>query len=690
MIAKAWRSEVRMVALSFLVLYLELALIRWVTGYVHNFGYFTNFAMLAAFLGIGVGCLLAGWAKAIVTLPGLLLGLGLIVRVANVQIVLPVASPSAVFWSEAMPAETEVPALPAVLALFVLIAAVFVGLGQLMGELFGELPRLRAYGLNVLGGLGGIVLFAVNSRFDHGPIVWFAVVVALALPFLRPRRAWLWPVQALVLAMFLWVAGRGTRDETWGPYYRQTITPSHGGFLLVGNGIPGIALGDFKYLNNSAMYEVPFGDALRVLKKEPDAAIRSELVIGCGGGNDVAMALERSVGHVDAVDINSWVIDVGRRLHPLHPFASDKVRAFVADGREFLARSDERYDLIVYGLPDSTFTNDRSNLRVESFIFTTEAFQKVYSRLSDRGVFVVYNYYRVPWLVEKIHGMLQDASGQQPFTTFFADRSGQVLPGLPAAMAVGPGLDLPASVDGPRPPPATDDWPFLYLAGPSIPATPYLSSLGVVLGVSLLLVLGTLRVTRRERGAADAPPPSRVALATLFFMGVAFVLLETRSLVAFGLFFGSTWWTNVVVFAAIHVSILLAVLVNARFPSLPRWATAAALLGSLAFAFALPPQMLLVGSATVRAVLACTVAFLPIFCANVLFASVFGAASEGRVSYAWNLLGGMVGGVLEYVSLIVGYRALVALAAVFYLLALLFARRYAASPVGLPDRQSPA
>ncbi len=180
-------------------------------------------------------------------------------------------------------------------------------------------------------------------------------------------------------------------------------------------------------------------------------------------------------------------------------------------------------------------------------------------------------------------------------------------------------------------------------------------------------------------------------LATLFFMGVAFVLLETRSLVTFGLFFGSTWWNNVIVFAAIHVSILLAVLVSTRFPSLPRWSMAAALLGSLAFAFALPPETVLVGSVTARAVLAATVAFLPIFCANVLFASIFGSASEGRVSYAFNLLGGILGGVLEYASLVVGYRALIALAAAFYLLAVLFAQRYsAAAQVNSPEDASPA
>ena len=144
-----------MVALSFLVLYLELALIRWVTGYVHNFGYFTNFAMLAAFLGIGVGCLLGRRMSAIALLPSILVALALIVRVAQLQIDLPSKSPTAVFWSEAMAAETKAPVAAAVLVLFVLISAVFLGLGQILGELFAELPRLRAYGFNVLGGLAG-------------------------------------------------------------------------------------------------------------------------------------------------------------------------------------------------------------------------------------------------------------------------------------------------------------------------------------------------------------------------------------------------------------------------------------------------------------------------------------------------------------------------------------------------------
>src|ERR1700754_2708646 len=50
---------VRTFLASFLVLFLEVALIRWMPAYIRLLAYFSNFILLASFLGIGVGCLLA-------------------------------------------------------------------------------------------------------------------------------------------------------------------------------------------------------------------------------------------------------------------------------------------------------------------------------------------------------------------------------------------------------------------------------------------------------------------------------------------------------------------------------------------------------------------------------------------------------------------------------------------------------
>ena len=52
-------SAVALFVSSFLVLFLETALIRWMPAYVRLLAYFSNFILLASFLGIGVGCLLA-------------------------------------------------------------------------------------------------------------------------------------------------------------------------------------------------------------------------------------------------------------------------------------------------------------------------------------------------------------------------------------------------------------------------------------------------------------------------------------------------------------------------------------------------------------------------------------------------------------------------------------------------------
>jgi hypothetical protein len=51
--------RLRLFLTSFILLYFELICIRWIPAYVRYLGYFTNFILLAAFLGIGIGILLS-------------------------------------------------------------------------------------------------------------------------------------------------------------------------------------------------------------------------------------------------------------------------------------------------------------------------------------------------------------------------------------------------------------------------------------------------------------------------------------------------------------------------------------------------------------------------------------------------------------------------------------------------------
>src|SRR6185369_2450365 len=83
---------------SFLVLFLETALIRWMPAYVRLLAYFSNFILLASFLGIGLGCLLAaGRRQLFVYFPAILLGLIVAVDRLRLEVALP--STSTIYFS---------------------------------------------------------------------------------------------------------------------------------------------------------------------------------------------------------------------------------------------------------------------------------------------------------------------------------------------------------------------------------------------------------------------------------------------------------------------------------------------------------------------------------------------------------------------------------------------------------------
>jgi hypothetical protein len=124
------------------------------------------------------------------------------------------------------------------------------------------------------------------------------------------------------------------------------------------------------------------------------------------------------------------------------------------------------------------------------------------------------------------------------------------------------------------------------------------------------------------------------------------------------------------------LSVLLAVAVSRRITFKHPARLYLLLLASLALAWVVPPDALLELAMAPRFVVASTLAFLPIFFANLIFTQRFKAVSSSATAFGANLLGAMVGGILEYMALITGYRALLLVVALLYGLALLFGRRH--------------
>jgi hypothetical protein len=211
--------------------------------------------------------------------------------------------------------------------------------------------------------------------------------------------------------------------------------------------------------------------------------------------------------------------------------------------------------------------------------------------------------------------------------------------------------------------PATDDRPVVYLRQATVP-TFYLVALGLILLASLVgvrLVAGRLR-------------PMRPYL-DLFFMGAAFLLLETKNVVQFALLFGTTWFVNALVFAGILLTVLLAIEVASRAPPIRPVYLYGVLAVAVAIGFAVPEHALLELALVPRFVVATALAFAPVFCANLVFAERFQEVREPTAAFGANLLGAMVGGALEYSALMIGYRSLLLVAAAIYLLAYLAGRR---------------
>ena len=109
----------------------------------------------------------------------------------------------------------------------------------------------------------------------------------------------------------------------------------------------------------------------------------------------------------------------------------------------------------------------------------------------------------------------------------------------------------------------------------------------------------------------------------LFFMGVAFLLLETKNVVQFALLFGTTWAVNAAVFAGVLLSVLAAIEVARRVRIARPVLLYPALLAALVLAWVVPGDLLLDLSPVPRFLVGVTIAFLPIFVANLIFAVRF-------------------------------------------------------------------
>ncbi len=664
-------SSARLFLISFLVLFLEVALIRWMPAYVRLLAYFSNFILLASFLGIGVGCLLAPVrAQLFRWFPLVLAGVVGVVAWARLDIAIPQTSTSIYFSSGTAEEVVAVESTWFLPVLFGAVAVLFVLLSQRLGrEMAAQPAPLRAYLWNLAGSLLGVAGFGLMSAFQLPPTVWFAIAAAAAVPFLLEERRLIAAVNIALLVVSLGVVHRLAADTLWSPYYKITTYAEADETVVEVNNIFHQSMAPVE--EKEYFYQWPytvFGDTFDDV-----------LILGAGSGTDVAAALLHGASRVDAVEIDPVIVRLGRRLHPNRPYDDPRVSVVTDDARHFLRTTDKQYDLVVFALIDSlTLQSSFSAVRLESFMFTEEAFRAVQARLKPGGVLVIYNYFRERWLVDRLANTAARVFGEPRVHTH--EEHGHL-----GVMVAGPGLSRVA--DWPAPPdrvaafnhpevvspgrlldrdpavePATDDWPFLYMRTPHLPAHYGWALLGVLV-VSAVTIAGTLAGV----GAAAGGLPSLGRFLLFFLLGAGFMILETKGITQFALIWGSTWVVASFTIGAVLLMAVLSAVVAQRVTVIRPWVAAVPLFLLLGLAYLLPIGSVSFPTLTAETIFYSVLTFSPIFFAGLLFSGSLKQTGDVAFAYGANLLGSMLGGLTEYMALVTGYQALLLVVAACYL-----------------------
>lgn len=673
------RRLLEVALLSGLGLFVELLLIRWLDVHVRPLAYIRNLPLIASFLGLGIGFALSDRRRSLlpfaVPLLAVTLGIGgwmgttTWVGPADLELNLGVdptagSSELLVFYGS-------------VAGVFALVVLATLPLGQIAGSYMRNLPALGAYTANVSGALAGILLALLLSAFSLPPWLNAGIAFALISAYLGTR-----PFQGTGLAigalccLGMIAMDRAAYTTVWSPYNRiqvyaipplpdrQTADGDLGWILAVQGLYYQRVLNLAEAPSEELARAYPFYAAAYFAYNQPYAWMprpRNVLVVGAGTGNDVAAALRHGAEHVDAVEIDPRIQALGASLHPEHPYQSPKVTRIVDDARAFFLREPEKkYDLIVFGLLDShisAFSSFSSNIRLDNYVYTLEAFEQALGRLTPDGVISMSFYVAQPWVATRIDAMLRQVyDGPVYVTPLYYDDGFLFLlgPGLSPIRDQRVTLGMPQELAAawPAGPLATDDWPFLYLRERSVPTTILWASAAV-----LLIGLGVVLVLFRGDVAFDRQ---------LFFLGGGFLLVETRTIAQLGLLFGSTWQVSGITIAAILAMIVGANLIVEKVGGLSSLPLYAGLLVCLLANFAVPPAAALgAGGAAGLGMAAFCAA--PLFFAALIFASAVRGRQNLAPALASNLVGSVLGGLLENLSLLTGIAGLSVVAICLYL-----------------------
>ena len=670
-------NGLRLFLLGFLTLFLELALIRYMAGNIWNLGYFPNFVLISVFIGMGLGFVFHHYLNDKISI---ILFQAAFVLLTLLTVIIFLRHPSVPGFSEwytnfggdfyfsNVSYNIDKHNNIFFILCFVLLIIIFGFISQKTAKKFRLFYPLSAYTLDIAGSCAGIIAFMMISFLQLSAHWWF-IVLAIVIPLIIETR---WPFR-FIPSMFCLIVSvisfqqdtvlmsnpmfKGYHETHWSPYQKVEYVEEGTKKGILVNG-----LNHQKILNDLSkeFYHIPYFFRKRISGMPP---YKKVLIIGSGSGNDVVVALHNNVEHIDAVEIDPVIAELAKKYSPYKVYNDPRVKLYIKDGREFMTNTKGKYDLIIFALTDSLVkVSPLSQLRLENYLFTVDSIHRANDLLNDNGDIVLYNSYRLPFVATKILDMIYYGTGREPII-LFQDKDFIMMKTGESINNVNPRnihYDIP-----------TDDWPFLYLPYREIPSYYLIAMSSVFCFVILLLFLLQLLTFKKERLHKKNYLLIKISFTV---MGIAFLLLETKSVLQFSLLFGTTWLNNSLVFLAVLISVLLAnwtarLIKNDR-PLLIIYLLL--VISAMSTYFYPLSNLLRLDNVFIRFLVASIMTFSPIFFANLIFSIVFRGQAIAEHIFGWNLIGAPLGGVIEYTGMMFGYNFLTIIVVFCYTIVFIF------------------
>jgi spermidine synthase len=690
---------ISIIALAGLTLFLELVLIRWLSGLFPVFLLYKNFILLACFCGIGIGYALSQKQTKLLfaSLPLLCFTIifMLLLRYAPDRVILDLLhvpthsalNPGAVTFYAKNLTGSIISYLPVLIFLsltFMLNALILIPAAQYCGYLMERTERpLISYGLNLIGSIKGVVALFIISSFWCGPLVWFSISLLILLwylsPFLKKQPTGLIYATVCIIALS-WPVDQMTQ-YIYTPYQLIQKTSSKNGytsFVASGyyhqnvNNYAETNLNRVKHIYNYGLWEL----AYRSLEN-----VNRALIIGSGVGNDPAAALRGGAKTVDAVEIDPAIIEIGKTDHPEKPYQDERVNIIIDDGRGFLRKTKQNYDAITYGMQDTTMLlSHGSNVRFDTFVFTLEGLSDAYNRLNEGGVINILLMIKDDTNIgHKVYQMLDSLSPNDQPRVIRIDDPYPNLSWIAFILSKNKPLSITedylkkhylldvsdefsnhadqadSKIDLP-----TDDWPFFLMQKKSYPLT-YVTSL------ILILFLSTLTVKYLLPGQGF-----NHSLLPFFFLGAGFMLVETKAITELALVFGNTWQIIAFTITSILIMAFIANLTVSKTDKNLIFPAFIFLLITIVCGYLVVTNDIIASSNWAAKISFLTLLTVPMFFSGIIFSSLLKKSQDVTGALAYNIIGAMLGGLLEYNSLKFGFSSLYFIALLAYILAWAF------------------